>query len=421
MTTAEQIKANIMKEKEILNYLLMVDKIQIAREEEEFYRNLSSSLINPLSMLNSAIPDLVKSIPEPEEKAVEKRENIERVRRRITTITGNLSIDKKNKAEFLKTLEIEESLLRDVKRRFSQLKAKKEVKEESFKEVGEYTKISNSIFSNLSIKLSRSETFKPLSLSLKKANMPYLLASYLSMAFFGVMISFIAMIVLVPMIIFSGIIPAMYAVPAIIIVPLIVLVAFMSYPSSEASSIRGKINDELPFAVMHMAAIAGSGIEPSKVFEILASSNEYPALRREMMKIVNQINFYGYNLVNALRSTAKTSSNPRFTDILNGIATTISSGGDLKEYLSKIAQDTMLDYKLRRKRFTTISETYADIYTGLLVAAPLMFMLILVLMNVIGGGLGGMSTGTLAIIGIGVLIVINIGFLVFLQVSQPES
>jgi hypothetical protein len=80
-----------------------------------------------------------------------------------------------------------------------------------------------------------------------------------------------------------------------------------------------------------------------------------------------------------------------------------------------------MDYKLRRKRFTTISETYADIYTGLLIAAPLIFMLILVLMNVLGGGIAGMTTSTVALIGIGALVVLNIGFLIFLQISQPTS
>ena len=208
---------------------------------------------------------------------------------------------------------------------------------------------------------------------------------------------------------------------ALAAIPLTTFIVFYFYPSAEANSGKSAINDELPFAVMHMAAIAGSGIEPSKIFAILATSNEYPAIRKEMRKIINQINFYGYNLVAALKETAKTTSSDRFADVLGGISTTISSGGDLKEYLGKVASDTLLDYKLRRKRFTTISETYADIYTGLLVAAPLMFMLILVLMNVIGGGFGGMSAGTISVIGIGVLIVVNIGFLVFLQVSQPEA
>jgi flagellar protein FlaJ len=417
----DQIKANIAKEKEILNYLLSIDQIKISPEEGEFYRNLNASLINQLNMLNSAIPELIKGIPEPEEKVVEQKEKEERVRRRIVTLSGNLSIDKKNREKYLQSLEIEEELLKDVKKRIGKIKSAKPSKQEYYKEVGGYTKLSNRIFSNTSINLAKSETFKPLSSSLKKANMPFLLSTYLSMALFGMLLAFIVMILLIPVIIITEIINPIYAIVGLIVVPIVVLIMFLVYPSSEASSLKGKVNDELPFAVMHMAAIAGSGIEPSRVFEILATSNEYPALRKEMMKIVNQINFYGYNLVSALRNTAKTTSSQRFADILNGIATTISSGGDLKEYLSKIASDTLLDYKLRRKRFTTISETYADIYTGLLVAAPLMFMLILVLMNVIGGGIGGMSTESLALIGIGVLVVVNIGFLVFLQVSQPES
>ena len=83
--------------------------------------------------------------------------------------------------------------------------------------------------------------------------------------------------------------------------------------------------------------------------------------------------------------------------------------------------DTLNDYKLRRRRYITISETYADIYTGLLIAAPLIFMLILVLVNILGGTVGGMTPETMAIVGIGGLVVINIGFLVFLEISQPKG
>jgi flagellar protein FlaJ len=416
----DKIKANIRREREIISYLIAVERVEKGIHEQEFYKNVQNALLQELKILNSAIPELLSAIQVAEERKIERAE--ERVRRRIVSVQGDLSVKTINKEEYMKTLQIEAEYIKLLKKKISQKKLEKKEKiEESYARVGDFTKLSGKIFSNVAFGLSRSDTFKPLADGLRKANMPYLLTSYISMMLLGTLISFFASLFIAGFVIYSEILSPIYGIAIVFVIPAIMFMIFYFYPSGEASSTKSQINDELPFAIMHMSAIAGSGIEPSKVFGILAVSNEYPALRKEMIKIMNQINFYGYNIVSALRATAKTTPNERFADFLNGIATTISSGGNLKEYLKNIAADTLLDYKLRRKRFTTISETYADIYTGLLVAAPLMFMLILVLMNVIGGGFGGMSTSTIAIIGIGALIVVNIGFLVFLEISQPES
>jgi flagellar protein FlaJ len=289
---------------------------------------------------------------------------------------------------------------------------------ETYTMPGIFTKLSSRLFSSPALKITKSALFKGINKSLRKANMPYLISTYISIALLisliSLFFSIVAAIALFPVIGYFSILIA-------IGVPLIVFIVILVYPSSEISSIKNKIDDELPFATMHMSAISSSGVEPSKVFSILAASPEYPAIRKEMRKIANMINFYGYDLTTALRTTAKTTSSERLAELLNGISSTISGGGELRSYLDKIAADSLLDYKLRRKRFTAISETYADIYTGLLIAAPLMFMLILILMNVITGNIAGMSTTTVAAIGIGAIVLLNIGFLIFLEISQPAS
>jgi len=412
----DKIKANLKREREILNYLIAIERVWKSPDETEFYDNIKKTLMQELKILNSAIPDILSEIVAEETKIKPS----ERIQKRLTTLEGNVSVKKSDRQNYLKFLQIEEEALKSIKKKIAVKAEGAKVKEE-FKKVGFYTRTAGRLFSGISLNLSRLSVSKSISENLKKSNMPFLLSTYISMTLLGSLIAFIFGMILISVFIISDIIPAMIGVPLMILFPFIIFVVFCIYPSSEASGNKTKINDELPFAIMHMSAIAGSGIEPSKIFGIIAAGEEYPAIKKEMRKIINQINFYGYDLVGSLRATAKTTSSDRLQDVLNGIATTISSGGDLKEYLNKVAADTLLDYKLRRKRFTTISETYADIYTGLLVAAPLMFMLILVLMNVIGGGIGGMSSGTLALVGIGALIVINIGFLVFLQFSQPES
>jgi len=414
----EKIKKNVNREKEILNYLLVISKIPANADERIFYGKIKNILIQELSIVNSAIPELIRAISIKESKIV----SVEKIIGRISTMQGEVSVKKTDRARYMDFLKFEEESLKDVKKKLqAREKVTEESKKDQFKQVGSYTKLAGRMFSKTAIKISKSSFFKPLNDSLKKANMPYLLPTYISMGFLGSSIAFIVCLVLLSMLIISEVISAIIGIIILFVLPIVVFGIFYFYPSNEAGSNRGKIDEELPFAIMHMSAIAGSGIEPSKIFSIIATGTEYPAIKKEMIKIINQVNFHGYSLMDSLRSAAKSTSSLRFAEILNGISTILLSGGDLKEYLNKIAGDTLLDYKLRRKRFITMSETYADIYTGLLIAAPLMFMLILVMMNVIGGGLGGMSAGTIALIGIGVLIVVNIGFLVFLQISQPEA
>jgi flagellar protein FlaJ len=202
--------------------------------------------------------------------------------------------------------------------------------------------------------------------------------------------------------------------------PVIVFISFYSYPSSRISGSKQEIENELPFATVHMSAIAGSGVAPSKIFHILAISKEYKNIAKEARKIVNQMNIYGYDLTTALRNVANITPNKKFAELLNGISATITSGGKLSNYLNEKAKDLLLNYKLSREKYATTIGMYADIYTALLIAAPLIFMLILVIVSSLGTGIGGFSIATLSTIGIVVIAFLNILFLIFLQLTQPK-
>jgi len=368
-------------------------------EEKELMQNFLNAGKDNLKRISSSIPGFLE----------EERK-----------ITGKIALTPAERKKYMVDVGIESEALKAARKKIEKkgLLEIEKAKIEAYKKPEFFMRASSSIFSGFAHKISGFGIFKDVNKSLRKANMPYLISTYVSIALFASLISFgIAVLASAVLFLYIG-----YAAILIAIgVPLLTFIVFLIYPLNEISSTRGKIDDELPFATMHMSAIASSGVEPTRVFSILAASPEYPNIRKEMRKIVNMINFYGYDLTSALKAAAKTTSSDRLAELLGGISATISGGGDLRSYLDKIAADSLLDYKLRRKRFTTASETYADIYTGLLIAAPLMFMLILVLMNVITGGIAGMSSTTIAFIGIGAIVLLNIGFLFFLQVSQPES
>ncbi|MBI4447863.1 type II secretion system F family protein [Candidatus Woesearchaeota archaeon] len=197
--------------------------------------------------------------------------------------------------------------------------------------------------------------------------------------------------------------------------------AMFYYPASLLGGIKKGIRRDLPFVVVHMAAIAGSGAQPVSIFSTILKSEEYKGLKSEIKKIVNYVNLFGYDLSTALRLVANTTPSVQFKDLLNGIISTIQTGGDLKQYLHSSAESALATYRLERKRYADSMATYSDVYTGLLIAAPLLFFVTLAIIQSLGGEIGGLSVSTIALIGVGlVLPLLNVGFLVFLNLNKPE-
>ena len=204
----------------------------------------------------------------------------------------------------------------------------------------------------------------------------------------------------------------------LLIVPVFVGVGLYAYPSLEKSSLGKKIDQELPFAVIHMGAIAGSGISPNELFKIIGMSKDYPNLRKELRKVLNLINLYGYDLVTALSNASKTSPSTKLAELFSGLATTIHSGGELKEYFEKRGETLLLGYRLEREKYSKVAETFMDIYISVIIAAPMILMLLLIMISVSGISVG-FSQFQLTLFIILILALLNILFLGFLHIRQP--
>jgi len=263
--------------------------------------------------------------------------------------------------------------------------------------------------------------FKNLFFSLKSSGTKFLSTTYVSiMLFFGVIAFLVSTSVLLFMLqgnIFFNIIRSIFL--GIFIAASAFGLVYI-YPASIVKSQRRKMKNELPFVIIHMAAVAGSGAHPISMFKLVLSSEEYPALQGEIKKIVNYVNLFGFDLVGALKAVAVTTPLRSFSELLNGLATTIETGGNLKSYLDAKARDSMVGYRLDRKKYLESLSTYSEVYTGILIAAPLLFFVTLAIIQMMGGTIMGLSVGIIAIMGTYIVIpLLNVGFIIFLNITQP--
>ena len=207
------------------------------------------------------------------------------------------------------------------------------------------------------------------------------------------------------------------------IISIMIFFIMFYLPFEKISSKRRSIDINMPFALTHLSAIASSGTPPEEAFRIMSTFTEFGSVSTETTNIIKRIDVFGEDLTTALKQVIATTPSESFREILGGILTITQTGGDLDAYLSEMAGIAMFDYKLARQKYLAALSTYADIYTGLLIAAPLFLVSILVVMNIIPNTTlpGNLSIMDALSIGVyGLIPVLNLLFLGFITFTAPE-
>jgi Flp pilus assembly protein TadB len=407
----EEMRKNIEHEKQIVKSLgPIIEEIKI--NNSDFYKSSVRSLVNQLKILNNTIPALLKEVspvkPLAEEKASPEIVKISYVSP-ATKEKKYISVRKEDKGNFIKELQVSEGGISNIK--------KMKDKQTTNLKPSELAKVASLFFSKVSERIA--PRFAGLSGDIKKANIRFLTSTYISISLFiSSLVFLMSLIVILIMTAFNFKLIFLLWIPFFAL--FVSLSAFYLYPATERKGVEKRISQELPFATIHMSAIAGSNVEPTKIFKIIASSSEYPSIGMEIRKLINQTDLYGYDLVTALKNTAMQTSSPKLSEMFNGLATNISTGGSLKNYLEKKAENYLADYRLERERYNDLAGTFMDIYISILITAPLILMMMLVVMNVSGLNIG-LSLDTLLILAIAGIVIVNIIFIVALEVKQPKT
>lgn len=269
------------------------------------------------------------------------------------------------------------------------------------------------------------KTFKKLEPHIKNAGMKILLKTWVSVIFLTTVISFFISFGLIYFFLTYVIeINVMIYTFSVIFFPVmtasIVFLFFYIYPIQKESTIEKNIDNNLPFAITHMSAIASAGIPPEFMFELLTGFKEYGEISKESKMIMRNIKTFGLSSIDAMRNVAERSPSRNFRELLLGIISSIETGGDLNDYLKTMSDKALFDYRIRREKYLKTLSTYADIYTALLVAAPLMMLALLSTMLIIGGTVMGLEIPELIMIMTFIVLpVLNISYLSFLHITYP--
>jgi len=423
-----ELKKNISKEKKIVKEMvsLLKDLRDVKNIEER--KMVISQIIALKKLLKETNKGILENIEKIELTKPLKLKEGKKIK--IPSIKEPIKIPRKV-AHVSETslLGIEKETLKRLRKKEKKIEVKKPRKP------SKYVAISNKMFSKTSISLLNKGFFRNLKRDLIKANLQVLPKNYVSVILFTTFLSVFAALFLFFFFLFfnvSSLLPIVTRATEsigirflkvfwiLLVVPIGAFFITYYYPSLEKKGIEMKINQELPFVTIHMSAISGSMIEPSKIFEIIISTHEYPTIEKEFIKLMNEINVFGYDLVTALRTSAFNSPSKKLAELFNGLASAITSGGDLQDFFNKRAQSLLFDYRIEREKYTKSAETFMDIYISVVIAAPMILMLLLMMIKISGLGIS-LSTSMITLIMVLGVSIVNIVFLAFLHLKQPTG
>jgi len=269
--------------------------------------------------------------------------------------------------------------------------------------------------------------FRDLDLNLQKSTLKVSFKAYVSLTLFIAILASCATFALVPITLFSAfkipLLPAiLFGVGGSLFAGALSIIGFYMYPIYRADKFKRDLEDELPFTTGYMAILTTAGVSPEKIFYSLSSMSAPLTISIEAKNIVRDVNLFGLDIISSLEKASKRTPSERFREMLEGLISTVHSGGNLAAYLHEKSKQYMKLKRISLRKFSDTLSVLSEFYVALLVTGPLLLVIMLAVMAMLGGGsLGALSPNLilklLTYIGIPIS---SIMFLIILDATSPK-
>jgi len=133
--------------------------------------------------------------------------------------------------------------------------------------------------------------------------------------------------------------------------------------------------------------MAKAGAIPEEIFKSLAEAEaaRKSVIAEESRMLIRDVAVFGKDILSALAENARKAPSRDFADALWGVSSTIRTGGDLSEYLEAQARNAFAKRRIVIRRFIDNLALLGEFFISVFVAAPLIFVVLLIVMAILGG------------------------------------
>jgi len=170
--------------------------------------------------------------------------------------------------------------------------------------------------------------------------------------------------------------------------PIVFLYYVKLKPKLAAGSRKKDIDRRVHFYITLVSILASAGATPDRILKQAVEEKEtLGAIADEQAMILRDIEVFGRDFLTALKNSAERSPSDKYATFLHGYVATITSGGNILDYLTSEAREAMRLRHIEMKGFIESLATMAEMFMSLFVVFPLLLFIMLGIMSLLGGGM----------------------------------
>jgi len=145
-----------------------------------------------------------------------------------------------------------------------------------------------------------------------------------------------------------------------------------------------EIDATLPRTVAFMYALSRSGMAFPRVMDTLAENEDvYGEAATELSVAVRDMNAFGTDALTALQRTARRTPSDDLADFAENLASVLGTGQPISAFLSDQYELYQEEAESKQQQYLELLSTFAEAYVTALVAGPLFFITILVVIGLV--------------------------------------
>jgi len=232
------------------------------------------------------------------------------------------------------------------------------------------------------------DSFEPLEAKLRSSRLRFTLKEYISLDFFFTLVAFIVSMILGSFFVTVFTERAVFSYTFSIIIAMlasgVTFIIFYWYPNIVSKSMQTRLERDLPFAVASMSAAASSGTHPAEIFKIMSARKT--VIGDDCMRIYRDVKMFGTDISSAIAKVANRTPSLTWSELLWGMISVITTGGDAYKYLSDKTKDSMQQYRRMLDSYSKQINFYTEIYITLIIVGTLFFIVLSSVMSPLVGG-----------------------------------
>jgi flagellar protein FlaJ len=204
-----------------------------------------------------------------------------------------------------------------------------------------------------------------------------------------------------------------------LIIGVCIFVIMQIIPGSTAKSRARKIDANLPYALNFVSAMSSAGVTPTEIFKSLSKQEIYGEIKEEASWIYRDVALLGADILTAIKNNIKRTPSEKFSELLQGMIVTVTSGGSLKSYFIAKANQFMVENRQKQKELFESLGILAESYVTAAVAGILLLLIVIPIMMIISGDASQLNF--LYVIILLIVPLIHLGFAYVVRATTLEA